>query len=514
MKQAHILRIVGVFAVLILGGCSDEIDPPDGLSSLPPQPETPRGLTASIGDGSVTLTWTVNRPAEISRYMVYYSDLSDSDVVVLDSSQTALYYADGLANGRLYYFRVSAVTTDGLEGEPSSAVTARPGIFSILIENGAIYASRRDIRIGITAPRETELVQLSENEQFTGAHWVSSGPVVDFLLSDGDGAKRVYARFQLSEGGSSIGQISDSIILDRYALIDSVTENSGGAELQAGDTLRFSAYTSESGGEGEVTVVGLATISLNDRGWNGDRVAGDGVYELLYTIPIGVDISEAEVTGRFIDGAGNRAADVVARTRININNPPGPVYLTGYPNSSFEVDLSWTTAADDDFAYYRIFRNTQGGVDTGDYLVATISNPTTAGYRDTTLDESTAYYYRLFVYDARGGTTGSNEISAVTPANQPPASITIAVSLTGDPLSTQVSWQESPDADFRGYYVLRDYSPPTVYNSSLTVHIISDRATTAVTDFVPMTGIYYYRIFVLDRQGAMTGSNTVSVAVP
>lgn len=514
MIKKYIIWAISILFAMIIVSCSEEIESPNGVSSLSAEPEVPRGLTAAIGENSISMSWTVSDVSAVSQYFIYYSDSAATGLSLMDSTQDLSYEATGLANGVEYFFRVSVLTTTGYEGEKSRPIRATPGIFSILINNGDEFTNNRDLSIALTAPALTSLVQFSETQDFSAAHWEAYTATKGFLVSDGDEMKHVYARFQNSDGGISSGMITDSIILDRYAVIDSVVENSGGAVLTVGDTVHFSIYTSESGGQASVSVTGIGNINLNDFGLNGDGMSDDGIYEIDYVLPVGTELLEAEVTGRFADAAGNQASDVKANTRLTATFPPDPVVLTGYPESSLEVLLQWTRSAISDFSFYRIFRGENPGIDESSYLVTTINSQSTTNHQDTALADATTYYYKVFVYDNHGNSTGSNELEISTLNNTPPEAITIAVGLTAEALSVEVSWLQSNDSDFGSYHLLRDSNLLTGYDSDLVVGIYNTRATTTVTDFLPSAGTYYYQVFIFDKQGLMTGSNIVSIVIP
>ena len=85
------------------------------------KPSVPTGLTATPGDGKVTLSWNANPAAQqVDGYQVYRNDTDlDLDVDALT------YVVTGLTNGQSYSFRVSAHNKDGY-GDWTEAVTATP----------------------------------------------------------------------------------------------------------------------------------------------------------------------------------------------------------------------------------------------------------------------------------------------------------------------------------------------------------------------------------------------------
>ena len=94
-------------------------------------PGAPAGLTATPGDGQVTLLWTVpaSGGAQVTGYNVYQgtSPGGEARVPVNGSSLVTAtsYKVTGLVNGTTYYFRVTAVNRVG-HGPPSAEAKAVP----------------------------------------------------------------------------------------------------------------------------------------------------------------------------------------------------------------------------------------------------------------------------------------------------------------------------------------------------------------------------------------------------
>jgi len=523
MGMKRFLCILILAAVLI--GCSDEIESPSESLPLPPRPETPRGLTAAIGDQQVVLSWSVGDPGTVDRYKIYFSDTATTDMSVIDSTVFTVDTVDGLANGRQYFFRVAAVDTSGLEGTKSSAIAAVPGIFSIDIEDGSEYTNSRTVSIALTAPQGTSLVQLSEDDTFASAHWESYASSKTFELTDGDGVKTVYARFQLDAGGNSVGRVFDDIELDRGAVIDSVLVTdisrnplTPGQVLHGGEVVHFMLYTSEDGQNASVDITDLGAENLNDLGINGDQTAADGIFETDYDIPDETELRNALVTGRFTDAAGNVAPEKSAAYRLNVTSPPDTLALWGYALSSLEIELSWTRAELEDFSRYRLFRFTDTLNFSDSLPVKQITNAIENKYTDGDLDDSTRYGYFLYIDDLHGNTVRSKPVFIWTLKNSSPDTLTIAVNFTGDSLTAKVSWSKASDADdFEAYHIVRsDVSfPGEPYDESRVIDFITNQQTTTYTDrSIPDTGTYYYRVYVFDKQGLRSFSNEASVFIP
>jgi len=111
-------------------------------------PGAPTGLTASGGNGSVSLSWTApssNGGAAITKYNVYRGTSSGgegSTPYAVVTSGTS-YTDSGLSNGTTYYYQVSAVNSSG-EGARSAEASATPqapaaGDFSISVSPTVRY---------------------------------------------------------------------------------------------------------------------------------------------------------------------------------------------------------------------------------------------------------------------------------------------------------------------------------------------------------------------------------------
>ncbi len=124
---------------------------------------------------------------------------------------------------------------------------------------------------------------------------------------------------------------------------------------------------------------------------------------------------------------------------LPLGPPPSPVAISGAPGfqpcqrlwegrnvlwacdlyiTSPSADIIWDTSTDPNFDSYQLYRAEHPQVTINDNLI--IKNATQGGpanilfYRDNTLELDKIYYYRLFVFDKSGFSSGSNEIIVKT----------------------------------------------------------------------------------------------------
>lgn len=503
-------------ALLLAGlGCNRYLDSAEPDQSLPDAPPTPINVQAQLQSQAVRLAWELSDSSHVSRFRVYVADSSGAPEYILrDSTSAYSLVLSGLLVNHRYYFRVATVGAGGIEGQRSTAISARVGLLALTINGGDRYTNRRAVTVGLVAPSGASHVILSEDPDLAGANPQSYASSVSFTLSDGDGLKTLYGRFVLGDGSQSATPVSDQIELDTRAAIDSTYFVATPAmPYKSGDVVTFRVVTVEPGGAASVQVAGGPTLTLYDDGANGDALVDDGIYTARYTVPTNLNVTNGSVTGSFTDAAGNNAPEVAASRLITIANPPLPVQFTLVEAvSNSEIDLNWIGSDADNFLYYRIYRNTTATVTSGSTLVKTITNRPTTNYSDTALSSDQTYYYRLFVYNQAGLKDSSTVASAKTPVDANPTPVVLAATYQDADSSALLNWTENQDRDFSFYSVRRGLAADTLVGSLMTV--LNNASSTSFTDQLPDTQTYYYWVVVTDKAGHSASSNRVRVSVP
>jgi hypothetical protein len=111
-------NIQGDYQVLTNGG--EGYTPGDSAA-----PAAPVGLVAEAGDGSVTLSWTANTEPDVVGYRVYRDGTLLTPSLVTGTSYTD----NGVQNGTVYTYTLTAVDTSGNESPASAEVRATPNEF-------------------------------------------------------------------------------------------------------------------------------------------------------------------------------------------------------------------------------------------------------------------------------------------------------------------------------------------------------------------------------------------------
>lgn len=98
-------------------------------------PDAPTNLTAAPGNQSVTLNWAMEDPGDLKKFYIYRgtaanpTNRTDSVLSAASRSQTV----SGLTNGTTYFFRITAVDTNGNESTFSNQASTAPNQLTLNI---------------------------------------------------------------------------------------------------------------------------------------------------------------------------------------------------------------------------------------------------------------------------------------------------------------------------------------------------------------------------------------------
>ena len=99
---------------------------------------------------------------------------------------------------------------------------------SISIANNAQYTTTRNVQLNLNATGSNLKMKLSEDSTFNGVNWQDYSSDLSFILSTGDGVKKVYAKFK-NDFEIESSTLKDDIIMDTTppTVVLTVTPDSG-----------------------------------------------------------------------------------------------------------------------------------------------------------------------------------------------------------------------------------------------------------------------------------------------
>jgi predicted phage tail protein len=310
-------------------------------------PGAPRGLTATAGDTTVSLSWKApgsDGGAAITGYRVYQGTGKKPVASVAGTSATV----KGLADGTTYSFRVRAVNKAG-EGPASGAASATP----------TAATTKPGPPNGLTASPGNGQVTLS---------WTAPG-------SNGGAAISGYEIYRgTTPGGESGTPVNASLVAGTSYTVTGLTNGTtyyftvapvNKAKLQGAKSGEASATPTEAGASASASATGPASGS-----------------------PSG--------------GATATAA----------GSPGAPTGLTATPGNA-EAGLSWTapTAASGPPASYHVYEGTSPGFTLGTPVMSTTSTNATV----TGLANGTTYYFVVAAVDASGTVSAASAEASAEP---------------------------------------------------------------------------------------------------
>ncbi|RMF58106.1 MAG: fibronectin type III domain-containing protein, partial [Calditrichaeota bacterium] len=215
----------------------------------------PTNVSVRLGNGYVVLSWDFPDTVTVKSFRIYRRAQSEEDFTRVGETTNKSYRDDYLANGSRYEYEVAAVSDAGVEGQHSKPIVAIPAIYSIQINDGALYTNKRQVLIKVTAPANTTLMMFANDSSFDGAVWEAFSDTKLWNLSYGDGEKTVYAKFRNLDDQEIDRPVTAKITLDQVAIISFIEENSNGRVLDALDTLHIRLGAFETNGRATASIV-------------------------------------------------------------------------------------------------------------------------------------------------------------------------------------------------------------------------------------------------------------------
>ncbi|MFA5794913.1 MAG: fibronectin type III domain-containing protein [Candidatus Brocadiia bacterium] len=252
--------------------------------------------------------------------------------------------------------------------------------------------------------------------------------------------------------------------------------------------------------------------SLNEDGYKIERKTGvAGSYQQIGVATTATYI-DAELFGnttyyyriRAYNTAGDSAySNETYATTPAATVPNAPTSLVATIITSFRIDLTWTDNANNESGF-KIERSPDGTTYT---LMANV-NTNVRSYSDTSLNYSTAYYYRVLAYNEAGDSAYSNVVNGTTPAPTIPNAPTGMVATAETSSSVRLIWEDNSTNE-SGFKIERksgveNYKLVGVPGPSITLY----------TDTVSPSTTYTYRIKSYNETGDSAYSNEPTVTTP
>ncbi len=501
---------------------------PSGAITSPPS--APTGLAASVGNGTVTLTWNAGGGA--TSYTVKRATVSGGPYTTLGtvSNPAPTSYTDtGLSNGTTYYYVVSASNQAG--SSPNSAEIAATPILPPTFTSSAT-ASPNPVAQGSST---TVTAKVTDT-----ANTLTNG-VVQILVLDPSGNTVASQNFTAQSFTANQSRsytlaftpgVSGTFVV-QVGVFSATWQlwnwNNSAASIVVNSSLTFTSSataTPSSVARGSSTVIAFSVTDTGTAGltngnvemqvfdasgnaavtnvWSGQNfTAGQ---KLQYTYTWNVPASQATGTYTVMIGVfdggwttdyywnSNGATIVVTAGQAA---PPTPTGLKAAPGNK-QVTLTWT--ASNGATSYNVYRGTAAGAESPTPIATGIAQ---TSYTNTGLANGTPYFYKVAAVNAGGTSPLSNEASATPQAGAPPA----PRGLKATPGNKQVTLAWTASSGATSYNVYRGTAAGAEGSTPIATGIAQTSYTnTGLTDGTR----YFYKVAAVNAGGTSPLSNEAS----
>ena len=422
-------------------------------------PAVPTGISATAGNGQVTVIWTASSGA--TSYNLYRSTTSGGEgTTPYETGVTSPTVDSGDSNGTTYYYKVAAVNSAGtsaLSAEVNATPTGVSGSGGIAIDcggsasgswvadtdfnGGAVASVTNTITTNLLTGTIPPQAVLQSNRYGTFTYTIpgltanASYPVTLYFAEEywTAAGKRL---FDVSINGTQVLTNFD-IYATAGAAFAAVQEN----------------FTATANSSGQIVIT---TTNVTDN---------------------------AQINGILVgSGSGGGTA------------PPAPTGL-GATAGNAQVALSWTASTG--ATSYNVYRGTTSG---GESTTAIATGITGTTYTDTSVTNGTTYYYKVAAVNASGTSGMSNEANAKPEPSIPPAPT--GLTATAGNAQVALSWTGATGAT--SYNVYRG----TTSGGESTTALATGVTGTTYTDSTAANGTtYYYKVAAVNVSGTSGQSN-------
>jgi fibronectin type 3 domain-containing protein len=489
-----------------------------------PPPAAPKSFTAAASNGQVMLKWNKNTESDFLRYRIYRGTSSGTEIKV-DSTSNGITDTTrinaGLANGTLYYFRITAVDSAGLESGYSNEVIATPlGSYSILGEYSAdantVLLLHMDETSGSTV---SDASSYGNNGTATGTTIVNGrfGKARQF---GNDSATIDFNRQTLklptftAEGWVFLNSYNSNPTNLIFSNLHSGVDQGFVLALDKSQRLNFTIMASPHL---------FSSALLSAQRWYHVGITYDGsqmkifingvqdtselfsglTYESTNTYPFKVgnhNLNPGDPQNQYFNGLIDevRISNKVRTPReFNLQLPPTNLSAS---SSGTSINLTWQNGGGAvPLMRYKVYR----GADSTN--IAIVDSTVATNYANLGLLPATTYFYRVSAVDSTGFEGAkSYAVRVQTPAVNVPSPPLNVVASGISPMQVNLSWVASATGNPTMYRIFRSLTSGTGYSQ---IDSVGGGMTTFVdTGLTPIT-IYWYRLTAVNAYGESSPSN-------
>ena len=403
-------------------------------------PDAPTGLTPTVGDTQISLSWTApanNGNSPIDDYVVDYKLHSDSswttfaDGVSTSTTATVI----NLTNGSSYDFRVSAHNAVGT-GSPSATATATPATVPSTPAKGTATKGNASASVAFTPPNDggsaiTSYTVTSNPGSFTGTG--ASSPIIVSGLTNG--TPYTFTITATNAMGTSPASVASDPVTPATVPGVPIAILATPGNTQVSLSWTAPVYNGDSPITDYVIEYKLTSDPDVPASW---QIFADAETPIIVATPVNGLINgtsyDFRISAKNDMGVGNPSTPLVSSTPRTVPSKPT---ITSAVSGDMQVTVNFTAPANGgaEITGYAVTSN-GGGTDSN-------SGSTNLSHIVTGLTNGTAYTFTVTATNIAGTGPASDPSSPVTPAKAPE----VPTGLIAAPGNAQVSLQWTAPAD-------------------------------------------------------------------
>jgi fibronectin type 3 domain-containing protein len=482
------------------GSCSsaNSTEAPVTPACVPPAP--PTGVTATPGDGQITLAWTASTGA--TSYQVSRNTTGTGSFSPIGQPTTTTNYLDQpVTNGSAYYYVV--VASNGSCSSANSAVASATPVCTPPSVPGPITATAGDTTVTLSWGASTPAPASYTLQRKTGASgtWATIASPTVASYSDSGLTNATTYFYQVSAGNGSCSSAYNTAVSATPGLSCAQTAPTNPKATATGSvqiTLTWSAASA--------TPSGGYNIARSTASTTGFASVGTVSSSTLTYVDSASTLAKNTVYYYQITAVGatcTATSSTVSATTV-CSNPavPNP---SASADASGDITITWTAIAG--ATAYTVYRSDSSS----GTFAAVSSGQTAATYTDTAsgLTNGNTYYYKVSASNA-AGQCASGQSSAVSAraCTIPAVPAGLAAMRSGHTRST-LTWTNS-SVTTTTYNVLRSTTSGSGYTS------IGISNGSPFTDSTASDGTPYFYVLAArsDSAGNCSSANSAEVSVP
>ena len=345
-------------------------------------PNAPTGLTATPGDGQVTLSWDDPGDTTITGYQASSDDGTSYSVIGGSDANTINHTVDYLTNGTEYSFKVRAVNEAGT-GAASAAANETPLIAAP--KNLGAEVGDGQVTLGWDDPDNSSIsrYQVSSNggtsySTISGSGASTTSHTVENLTNDGTG----YI-FAVRAVNGAAATVSATPTVTTVAVPAAPTD----LTAEAGDTQVTLSWVDP----GNTTITGYQVSSDDGTSYSG--ISGSDANTISHTVDDLTNGTKYSFKVRAVNEAGTGAPATVTATPLF----KAPRNL-GVTVGDGQVELHWADPGNDSIDSYEV--SSDGGTT---YSEISGSDEDTTSHTVTDLTNGTSYSFAVRAVNGGGG---------------------------------------------------------------------------------------------------------------